>query len=187
MRVAVYLGSHEGNKAVYCETAYELGRRLAEKGIGVIYGGASVGSMGALARGVIDAKGECIGVYPEGFKGRPAIARKRLEILQSGLSELIYVKDFAERKKLMEEMSCCCIALPGSWGTMDELFAYTTSSQLGFNGGKPLFILNIEGYYDPLKLQFEKMYEEGFVDDSNRDIIDFCSSVDEFIGKLQSI
>lgn len=187
MRVAVYLGSHEGKKPVYCETAFELGRRLAREGYGVVYGGASVGTMGALAKGVISEKGECIGIYPNGFMGSPRIAQKRLEIRQDGLSNMIYVKDFAERKKLMEEMSDCCVALPGSWGTMDELFAYAISSQLGFNGGKPLFILNVDGYYEYLKCLIGKMVEEGFVDEINSNLIVFCDNVDEFIEKLKKV
>lgn len=184
MRVAVYLGSHEGRRPVYCETAFELGKKLAEKGIGIIYGGARVGTMGALAKGALSCGGECIGVYPEGFKGRPVVAAKRIEVRQEGLTELIYVKDFAERKQLMEDMSDCCVALPGSWGTMDELFAYTTSTQLGFNGGKRLFVLNVDGYYDDLRRLFQKMYDEGFVDGENQKLIRFCDTVDELIAQL---
>ena len=184
MKIAVYLGSHEGKDPVYCKSAYELGRRLAMKGIGIVYGGARVGTMGALARGAASAGGECIGVYPKGFKGRPDVARQGLEIKQEGLSRFIEVEGFPQRKQLMEDLSDCCVALPGSWGTMDELFAYTTSTQLEFNGGKKLFVLNINGFYDDLKHQIRKMYEEGFIDESAVDLIRFCDSIDELMERL---
>lgn len=185
MRVAVYLGSHDGNKPVYRDSAYEFGRRLAQEGIGVVYGGANIGTMGALAQGVASAGGECIGVYPEGFKGRPDVVAKGLEIRQQGLTDFVIVKDFAERKQKMEDMSDCCVALPGSWGTMDELFAYTTSSQLQFNGGKKIFILNVNGFYDNLKAQLEKMGEEGFVEGYSLDLIRFCNSVEELVWAIK--
>ena len=181
MKIAVYLGSHDGFDPIYCETAFELGRKLALKGVGVVYGGASVGTMGALARGVEAGGGECIGVYPEGFQGRPDIKEKGLEIRQDGLSRFIIVKDFAERKQTMEDLSDCCVALPGSWGTMDELFTYTTSTQLGFNGGKKLFVLNTKGFYDDLKRLLDTMLREGFIEEYSRDLIHFCDTVDELL------
>lgn len=184
MKIAVYLGSHRGNDPVYCETAYELGLRLARKGIGVVYGGARVGTMGELARGVADGGGECIGVYPKGFRGRPAVAREGIEVKQEGLTDFIEVDGFPQRKQMMEDLSDCCVALPGSWGTLDELFAYTTSTQLEFNGGKRLFVLNIKGFYDDLKRQILKMNEEGFIDAGALGLITFCDSVDELLSKL---
>ena len=184
MKIAVYLGSHDGNNPIYCESAYELGRRLALKGIGIVYGGAKVGTMGALASGAAAEGGECIGVYPKGFKGRPVVARQGIEIKQEGLSQFIEVEGFPQRKQLMEDISDCCLALPGSWGTMDEMFAYTTSTQLGFNGGKRIFVLNINGFYDHLKAQILKMHEEGFIDEDATSLITFCNSIDELMEKL---
>ena len=184
MRVAVYLGSHDGTLPAFCETAYALGRTLAQKGIGVVYGGANVGTMAALAEGVKSASGECIGVFPEGFKGRPDVARTGRDIRQDGLSQFIVVKDFAERKQTMEDLSDCCVALPGSWGTMDELFAYATSTQLGFNGGKGVYVLNVNGYYDSLAELIENMYRYGFVDDSARHLIRVCNSIDELLSYM---
>lgn len=184
MRIAVYLGSHPGFDPIYCETAYELGRKLALKGVGIVYGGASVGTMGALAKGAESAGGEIIGVFPEGFKGRPDIKAKGLEIRQTGLSQFILVKDFAERKQVMEDMSDCCVALAGSWGTMDEFFAYTTSTQLEFNGGKKLFVLNTKGFYDDLKRLLDKMLQEGFVEEYSRNLVRFCDTVDELVDSL---
>ena len=184
MKVAVYLGSHEGKDPIWCETAYELGLKLAQRGIGVVYGGASAGTMGALARGVAAGGGECIGVYPKGFKGRPAVARQGIEIKQEGLSRFIEVDGFPQRKQMMEDLSDCCVALPGSWGTMDELFAYTTSTQLEFNGGKRVFVLNIRGFYDSLRQQIMRMNAEGFIDDGALGLITFCDTVEDFLGKI---
>ena len=185
MKTAVYLGSHEGNDPIYMGTAYELGFRLAQEGIGVIYGGASIGTMGALAQGVADAEGECTGVFPEGFKGRPDVEAAGIDIRKSRLTEDIIVRDFSERKAVMERLSDCCIALPGSWGTLDELFTYATNTQLRFNGGKPLFVLNLEGYYDPLVTMVEKMLQEGFIDESSRNLLQFLPSVDAIVGALR--
>lgn len=184
MKIAIYLGSHDGNDPIYCRTAYELGRTLAQKGIGIVYGGANVGTMGSLARGAADAHGECIGVFPEGFKGRPVVAATGQNIRQEGLTDFLVVKNFAERKQVMEDMSDCCLALPGSWGTMDELFTYATSSQLLFNGGKRIFILNTKGFYDPLKAQIGRMYDEGFIDASARNLFIFCETIDDLIEAL---
>lgn len=184
MKIAVYLGSHDGNNPVYCETAYELGRRLALQGIGIVYGGAKIGTMAALARGAASEGGECIGVYPKGFKGRPIVARQGIEIKQDGLSRFIEVDGFPQRKQMMEDLSDCCVALPGSWGTMDELFAYTTSTQLQFNGGKRLFVLNVNGFYDNLRKQISKMFEEGFIDEEALGLITFCDTVDELMELL---
>lgn len=184
MRIAIYLGSHDGNDPIYCETARELGRRLALRGIGIIYGGANVGTMGALASGAASEGGECIGVFPEGFKGRPIVAATGRNIRQEGLTDFVMVKNFAERKQVMEDMSDCCLALPGSWGTMDELFTYATSSQLLFNGGKKIYILNVKGYYDNLKAQIDKMDEEGFLDPGAISLFIFCDTVDELMERL---
>lgn len=184
MRIAVYLGSHDGFDPIYRETAFELGRKLAQQGIGIVYGGASVGTMGALAKGAESAGGEIIGVFPEGFKGRPDIAVTGEEIKQKGLTQMIFVEDFAERKQKMEDLSDCCVILAGSWGTMDEFFAYSTSSQLEFNGGKKLYVLNTKGYYDDLLRLLDKMYQEGFVEGYSRDIVRFCDTVDELLTLL---
>ena len=187
MRVAVYLGSHDGNRPVYRQTAYELGYRLALAGIGVVYGGAGIGTMEALADGVAAAGGECTGVFPEGFKGRPDVAAAGIDIRQCVLTTDIIVRDFPERKKEMERLSDCCIALPGSWGTLDELFTYATDTQLGFNGGKRVFVLNLDGYYDSLITLIRNMYEEGFIDASSLDLITFVTSVDEFLSILSKL
>lgn len=187
MRAAVYLGSHAGKSPIYMETAYELGARLAKAGIGLVYGGASIGCMEALSEGVASEGGECIGVFPQGFKGKPDVAAAGIDIRRAKLTRDIVVKDFPERKKMMESLSNFCIALPGSWGTMDELFAYGTSTQLGFNGGKPIFVLNLNGYYDPLRQQILKMYEEGFIDDWSLNMFCFVPTLDALFEEIKKL
>ena len=187
MRAAIYLGSHEGARPVYMQNAYELGRRLALEGIGVVYGGASIGTMGALSSGVASAGGECIGVFPEGFKGRPDVAEAGIDIRGSRLTQDIIVPDFATRKAEMERLSDLCIALPGSWGTLDELFTYATSTQLQFNGGKPLFVLNTDGYYDGLVQLVQKMYAEGFIEECTLSLLCFVPTVEELVEEVKKL
>ena len=184
MRIAVYLGSSRGRDPKYMEAAQETGRRLAQSGIGVVFGGAGVGTMKALSDGVAQAGGECIGVFPRGFKGKPEVAASGVNIHDCPVTREILVKDFAERKATMGELSDCCVALPGSWGTLDELFTYATETQLGFNGGKPLFVLNLDGYYDSLVSMVEKMYVEGFIYESSYHLLTFVPTVDALIEKV---
>lgn len=184
--VSVYLGSHSGNDPKFCAVANEFGRKLAEAGYTVVYGGSNAGTMGALAEGAIGAGGRCIGVFPRGFKGKPDLAAKGFSIEMQGLAEMIFTADFAERKKKMAELGDCCVALPGSWGTLDELFTYSTDSELKFNGGKPMFVLNLDGYYDPLKRMVENMYANGFILEHSIHLIRFCNSVDELMEALNN-
>ena len=186
MRIAVYLGSSPGKDPKYMETARELGRSLAQSGIGVVFGGAGVGTMRALADGVAEAGGECIGVFPQGFKGKPEIAAAGIDIHRCPVTKEILVKDFAERKATMGELSDCCVALPGSWGTLDELFTYATESQLGFNGGKRIFVLNLDGYYDNIVAMVDKMFAEGFISESSYHLLTFVPTVEALMESLHT-
>ena len=186
MRISVYLGSSPGKDPKYMATARQAGRRFAESGIGVVFGGAGVGTMRALAEGVAEAGGECIGVFPRGFKGKPEVAAKGIDIHSCPVTEEILVADFAERKQKMGELGDCCVALPGSWGTLDELFTYATESQLGFNGGKKIYVLNLDGYYDNIVAMVDKMYAEGFISDLSRGLLTFVPTVDALLDALKS-
>ena len=146
---AVYLGSKMGNSPIYAETAYQLGKTFAQHRFTIIYGGASVGCMGELAKGALENNGKVIGVFPNDFKGKQENKIAGIEVKHSSLSEMIIVKDMSERKKIMEAKSQFSVILPGSFGTMDELFEYAVNLQLGFHT-KPVYILNINGYYNPL-------------------------------------
>lgn len=173
--VAVYLGSKTGNSPVFVESATALGKALAENGIAIVYGGTNVGTMNALANGAISAKGKITGVIPEKFAGR--------SIGHDKISQLILSKDLKERKSIMEKMSGAAIILPGSYGTMDELFEYATNNQLE-NLGRPIFLLNTEGFYNPLVEQLENMVKYGFLPPELFSMIRVCSNIGEIIENI---
>jgi uncharacterized protein (TIGR00730 family) len=152
--ICVYCGSNPGRQAVYREAAKSLGRELAERGLGLVYGGASVGVMGAVADAVLEHQGKAIGVIPH------ALATK--EVSHHGLDDLFVVGSMHERKAKMAELSDGFIALPGGWGTIEEIFEMLTWAQLGFHE-KPCGLLNAAGYYDHLFTFLEKAVEEQFV------------------------
>ncbi len=173
--VAVYLGSKRGNSPIFAESANKLGRALAQNDISIVYGGTNVGTMNALANGALSANGKITGVIPEKFASR--------SIGHDKISQLILTKDLKERKSIMEEMSDAAIVLPGSYGTMDELFEYAVNNQLE-NRGKPIFLLNTEGFYDHLVGQLENMEKHGFLLPELLNMINLCNSVEEVIEKI---
>jgi hypothetical protein len=153
-RVLVFCGSSPGARPEYAAAADELGRLLAERGLGLVYGGARVGLMGTVADGALAAGGEVIGVIP-----RQLVEH---EIAHTGLTELREVSTMHERKALMAELSDTVIALPGGTGTLDELFELFTWSQLGLHQ-MPLSVLNVAGYWDPLLAFLEHAVNERFL------------------------
>jgi uncharacterized protein (TIGR00730 family) len=139
---------------VYVETAAGLGRLLAGRGIGVVYGGARVGLMGTLADAALAAGGEVIGVIPAGLVAR--------EVAHTGLTDLRIVKSMHERKALMSDLADAFVALPGGWGTLEEFFEVLTWAQLGLHR-KPCGLLNVHGYFDTLLDFLDHTVREGFV------------------------
>jgi len=184
--IAIYLGSAPSCKDIYKGLAYELGHRLAQAGLTLVYGGAAVGTMGALADGAAAAGGRVIGVFPKGFRGTKEVRESGLEVVQHGLSEFIETADFAERKQVMEDMSDACIVLPGSFGTMDELFTYACDRAIDKHT-KPIFVFNFEGYYDPLKQLLANMQDAGFMKPVMADAITFCDTIEEIIALCKTI
>lgn len=182
--IAVYLGSAPSCKDIYKGLAYELGNRLAKAGVTLVYGGAAVGTMGALADGAADAGGKVIGVFPKGFRGTKEVRESGLEVLKHGLSEFIETSDFSERKQVMEDMSDGCIVMPGSFGTMDELFTYACDRAIDKHT-KPIFVFNFEGYYDPLKQLLANMQEAGFMKPVMSEAVIFCDTIEEIIACCQ--
>src|SRR5271163_4044120 len=140
-RVCVYCGSNSGSLPAFAVAARELGAALARRGLGLVYGGGCVGLMGVVADAVVAQGGEVIGVIPE-------VLAKR-EMAHFGLKDLRVVGTIHERKALMAELADAFIALPGGFGTMEELCEALTWAQLGLHH-KPLGLLNVAGYYDPL-------------------------------------
>lgn len=170
-RIAVYCGSSAGPNEIYRKQAEELGRFLAENGIHVIFGGGKVGMMGLMADAALKAGGEVTGVIPRFLHVK--------EVAHTQLTELITVDTMHERKALIEEMCDGAIALPGGFGTLDELFEMLTWGQLGLHD-KAVGILNTNGYFDPVLSAMDRMVEEGFLKDINRDMV----LVDQQIEKL---
>jgi len=153
-RICVYCGSSPGKNPAYSHAAESLAKAMCERGIGLVYGGAAIGIMGAIANAVMEAGGEAIGVIPK------SLAIK--EVAHSGLSELHVVASMHERKAMMAELADGFVALPGGWGTLEEIFEILTWAQLGFHE-KPCALLNIEGYYDSLVRFLENSFEQQFV------------------------
>jgi uncharacterized protein (TIGR00730 family) len=152
--ICVFAGSNSGNRPAYLEAARHLGRTLAERKLGVVYGGAKIGLMGALADAALAAGTRVVGVMPESLMAK--------EVGHRGLTELHVVKSMHERKALMAARSDGFVALPGGWGTLEELFEVLTWGQLGLHH-KPCGLLNAEGYFDPLLAFLEHTVDEGFV------------------------
>src|SRR5256885_14752111 len=153
-RICVFAGSNLGIRQEYQEAAQELGRELLARGLGLVYGGAGVGLMGVLADSVLAGGGEVIGVIPRAlFRG---------EVAHRNLSKLYEVGSMHERKALMADLSDGFIALPGGYGTFDELFEITTWAQIGIHR-KPVGLLDVAGYFAPLLTVVQHAAAEGFV------------------------
>jgi uncharacterized protein (TIGR00730 family) len=158
-RVLVFCGSSPGARPEYAESAAALGRLLAQRGLTLVYGGASVGLMGAVADGALAAGGEVVGVIP-----RQLVEH---EIAHTGLTDLREVTTMHERKALMAELSDAVIALPGGTGTLDELFELFTWSQLGLHR-MPIGLLDVAGYWQPLLAMLDHMVAERLLRDEHR-------------------
>lgn len=154
MRYCVFSGSSPGIREGYARAADELGRRLVAEGIGLVYGGASVGLMGTVANAALAAGGEVIGVIPRALVDR--------EVAHKGLSDLRVTSSMHERKALMAALSDGFIALPGGIGTLEETFEVWTWAQLGHHH-KPCALLNCDGFYDGLNNFLDNVVEEGFL------------------------
>lgn len=162
MRICVFCGSSGGHRAEYRQSAEQLGGALAAAGIGLVYGGASVGLMAAVANAVLASGGEAIGVIPRSLFER--------EIAHDGLTELHVVATMHQRKALMAELSDAFIALPGGIGTLEELFEMWTWAQLGHHR-KACALLNIAGFYDGLTAFLDYVVAEGFLKPVHRGML----------------
>ncbi|MTI16726.1 TIGR00730 family Rossman fold protein [Rhodobacteraceae bacterium RKSG542] len=152
--ICVYCGSGAGTDPAYEAAARLLGQSLAQEGIRLVYGGGSVGLMGAVANSVLDAGGQVSGVIPEFLKDK--------EVMLDRAHDLIVTDDMHERKRLMFEKADAFIALPGGIGTLEELVEMLTWAQLGQHQ-KPVLLANINGFWEPLKLLLDHMREEEFI------------------------
>jgi uncharacterized protein (TIGR00730 family) len=161
-RLCVFCGSSPGSSPVYRDAAERLAREMVARGIGLVFGGGCVGLMGVMADAVLGAGGHAIGVIPQALVAR--------EIAHLGLPDLRIVKSMHERKATMAELSDAFVALPGGYGTFEELFEVVTWTQLGLHS-KPCGLLNVDGFYDPLLALVEGASGAGFIKPQNRAIV----------------
>jgi uncharacterized protein (TIGR00730 family) len=176
-RIAVYCGSATGTDPRFLAQATELGRTLAEHRIGVVYGGAAVGCMGAVADGALNAGGEVIGVLTRGLADR--------EIAHPRLTRLEIVESMHERKARMAALSDAVIALPGGYGTFDELLEALTWAQLGIDT-KPIVLLDADGFWDPLVAMLDASVRAGFLTAVNRSRLSVVAELDNIVTVLRS-
>ena len=176
-RVTVFCGSSSGTEEIYKQKATLLGQTLAKRKIDLVYGGAKVGLMGAVANGVLNEGGKVIGVLPNFLKSK--------EIIHEHLTELIIVDNMHERKAKMNELCEGVIALPGGFGTLEEFFEMLTWAQLGLHK-KPIAILNISGFYDSLNALIQTMVDKGFLKEVNQQMILTGENIDELLDKMEN-
>lgn len=175
-RIAVYCASSSGADTRFKETAIQLGAELAKQGIELVYGGAKVGLMGAVADGTLNNGGQVIGVLPH------FLAEK--ELAHEGLTELILVDTMHERKAKMADLCDGFITLPGGFGTMEELFEVLTWAQLGLHH-KPIAILNIGGYYDSLITFVETMIAGGLLKEEYRKMLLVSDNIQDVLQQMK--
>lgn len=176
-RICVYCGSSAGNAKAYADAAHAMGELLAARGIGLVYGGGSVGLMGIVADAALEKGGEVIGVIPEILMGR--------EVDHRGLSELHVVDTMHTRKAKMAELADGFVALPGGVGTMEEMFEVWTWTQLG-GQDKPVGLLDVAGFYRPLVTFLDHLVTEGFVRPEHRAILQVDADPAALVAKLDA-
>jgi uncharacterized protein (TIGR00730 family) len=175
--IAVYCGSSSGHDPQHAAVAKLLGAAMAQRGIALVYGGASVGLMGLLADAALAGGGRVVGVIPRMLQAR--------ELAHHGLAELHITETMQERKTLMAERSDGFLAIPGGIGTLDELFEMWTWRQLGLHN-KPFGLLNLNGYYDSLLAFLDRSVTEGFLRRETRELLIVAEDVPTLLDALQS-
>ena len=180
-RICVFCGASDGDRPAYLAAARAAGTMLAERGVGVVYGGGRIGMMGALADAAVAAGAEVIGIIPEMLAAR--------EVAHRSLTELHVVGSMHERKALMAAHSDAFLALPGGFGTLEELFEAVTWRQLGYHA-KPCAVLNVEGYYDALERFCDDAQTGGFIRQVDREGLtfgtDLATLIDELIARANA-
>ena len=174
-RICVFCGSNHGARSTYTDAAQQLGKALVSQGVGLVYGGGSIGLMTVVANAVLEEKGEVIGVIPHALSSK--------EFAHDGLTELHLVSSMHERKAMMAELSGAFIAMPGGFGTLDEFFEIVTWAQLGLHT-KPIGLLNVEGYFDLLLKFVDYMQRERFISTEHRQLIITSHDPEELLLKL---
>ncbi len=176
-RICVFCGSSLGSDPAFAEAAAAVGGELARRGIGLVYGGGNVGLMGAAADAALAGGGEVVGVIPEALEEK--------ELAHRGVTELRVVRSMHERKALMADLSDGFIALPGGFGTFEELCEILTWGQLGIHR-KPVAILDVAGYYDPLIALFDNAVENRLLSRANRDLLLVGVEIAELLERMKT-
>jgi uncharacterized protein (TIGR00730 family) len=176
--VCVFCGSNAGDRDEFRSAAHELGTALAQRGLRLIYGGASVGLMGVLADAALAAGGEVVGVLPHSLF--------RSEVAHPGLSELHSVGSMHERKALMTKLADAFAVLPGGFGTFDELFEATTWAQLGIHR-KPIGLLDVANYFAPLRSLVAGAVAHGFISEKHAELLSYARDVPTLLERLDRL
>jgi len=175
MNVCVFCGASSGASPVHVNSAYDLGKGLAENGFGLVFGAGGVGIMGAVSDAALAAGGEVIGVIPQALMAR--------EYGRSDLADLRIVSSMHERKAVMHELSDAFVVLPGGLGTLEEFFEIMTWRQLGLHH-KPMIVLNMDGYYTPLIDLLDHAIDQQFMTRTDRELVMILESVPEVLLRL---
>jgi len=175
-KICVFCGSSDGNDQEITQAAQDLGRLFTEKNITLVYGAAKIGVMGTIARTILEDRGDVIGIIPQFLKKK--------EVVHLGLTQLITTQNMHERKLKMQEISDGFIAMPGGFGTLEELFEIITWLHLGLHT-KPIGLLNVNGFYDDLLKLFENMVRNGFVKMENFELLLVDTSAENLLHKME--
>ncbi|AUC86269.1 TIGR00730 family Rossman fold protein [Polaribacter sp. ALD11] len=176
-RIAVFCGASLGFDPVYKEAAIALGDHFANNKIGLVYGGGKIGMMGAIADTILAHNGEVIGVIPK--------LLEKEEVVHADVEEMIVCKKMSERKVIISKLVDGYITLPGGFGTLDELFEALTLGQLHIEQ-KPIGLLNLNGFFDAILVQLDKMVAEGFLKQANRNMLIIGTSVEDLMLKMNN-
>lgn len=177
-RICIYCGSAPGVDPRFVELARSVGETLARRGIGVVYGGGRIGLMGAVADAALAAGGQVYGVIPQKLRD--------VEVGHEGLTELFVVDSMHARKMMMAQLSDAFIALPGGWGTLEEVFEATTWNQLSYHR-KPVGLLNAHGYYDHLIAFLDHAADAGFIRPQHRPLMQSADEIGALLGLLAAV
>jgi uncharacterized protein (TIGR00730 family) len=174
-RLCVFCGSKCGDRPIYADATRRLGAAVVQRGLGLVYGAGHVGLMGVLADAVLQAGGEIIGVIPQALVDK--------ELAHLGLTEMRVVASMHERKAVMADLSDAFLALPGAYGTADECFEILTWAQLGMHA-KPIGLLNVKGFFDPLLAWLDHTVGEGFLRERHRQLLLVGDNPEEVLDRL---
>jgi uncharacterized protein (TIGR00730 family) len=176
-KICVFCGSSDGTDDKITTAAVALGNAFVARDITLVYGAAKIGVMGAIAQTMLDLQGEVIGIIPQFLKVK--------EVVHEGLTELHITESMHERKLMMQEVSDGFITLPGGFGTLEELFEVLTWQQLGLHK-KPIGLLNINGYFDPLVLQLQKMVDTQLLNKENQSLLIVDTKIESLLNKMKA-